>query len=436
LLRRDIQRQRLDDYAGNQALLEQVNGIYIKWREQQTRLNQLQTAEQDRSARLDLLRFQAREFEMLALVDNEWPALQEEHQRLAHAGKLLSSATEALNVLYDNDDSLHQTLSRQRQRIEDNQDYDASLAKIAETLNGALIQLDEAAGQLRDYLSTLDMDPGRLEWLDERMGAIHDLARKHRVEPEQLPDIAVSIETELSDLEHADERIENLTAECGALRQAYIEASETLSRSRHTAATRLSQSVSSAMATLGMKGGQFHIELQQRAFNVDNGEGFSASGTDSIEYLVSANPGQSLKPLVKVASGGELSRISLAIQMITAGNEPIPTLIFDEVDAGIGGHIAEIVGNHLRQLGEQRQVFCVTHLAQVASQAHNHLRVLKVTMQADAQHTQTRVTPLSEEDRVNEIARMLGGVEITPTTRNHAREMIDRAGHKLERSAS
>jgi DNA repair protein RecN (Recombination protein N) len=436
LLKRDIQRQRLDDYAGNTELLEQVNAVYNKWHEQQTRLNHLQSAEQDRSARLDLLRFQAREFDLLALAENEWLNLQEEHQRLAHAGKLLASATEALSVLYDNDDSLHHTLSQQQQRIEDNSNYDASLAKVAEALNSALIQIDEAAGQLRDYLSDLDLDPGRLEWLDERMGAIHDLARKHRVEPEQLLDVAASIKTELSDLEHADERIENLTAECAQLRQDYLKASTALSQSRHAAAHRLSQSVSTAMETLGMKGGQFKVELLPRDYNAGDGEGFSASGIDLIEYLVSANPGQSLKPLIKVASGGELSRISLAIQMITAGNEPIPTLIFDEVDAGVGGRIAEIVGNHLRQLGEQRQVFCVTHLAQVASQAHNHFRVSKLTAQGDTQHTQTCVTPLNEEERINEIARMLGGVEITETTRNHAEEMIGRASQsRIARSS-
>ncbi|MBN1377953.1 MAG: DNA repair protein RecN [Gammaproteobacteria bacterium] len=435
LLKRDIQRQRLDDYAGNQSLLEKVNSAYAQWHEQQTRLNHLQSAEQDRTARLELLRFQAQEFELLALVDNEWSALLEEHQRLAHASKLLAAATEALTVIYDDDESLHHTLSQQQQHIQESSHYDATLNNIAESLSGALIQIDEAAGQLRDYLSDLDLDPGRLEWLEDRMGAIHDLARKHRVEPEQLPDVAAMVTTELSDLEHADERIESLTAECARLRQAYVDTANMLSQARHRAAEQLSKAVSASMETLGMKGGQFQVELSARTINIDNGDGFSVNGIDIIEYQVSANPGQSLKPLSKVASGGELSRISLAIQMITASNEPIPSLIFDEVDAGVGGRIAEIVGNHLRQLGEQRQVFCVTHLAQVASQAHNHFRVLKLTVQDAMQHTQTRVIPLNEEERINEIARMLGGVEITETTRNHAEEMIDRARRTLKNSA-
>ena len=435
LLKRDVQRQRLDDYAGNQVLLDTLAEVYRHWHEQQSRLNQLQSAEQDRSQRLETLRFQASEFELLSLAENEWTELQDEHRRLAHAGKLLETANEALVVLYDDDDSVHHRLSRQLQHIEDHSGVDPALARIGEALAAAQIQLDEAAGLLRDYLSGLDLDPARLDWLDERMGAIHDLARKHRVEPEQLPEIAEMITVELSDLEHADERIESLTAECAQLRRAYLDAAETLSQSRRAAAERLSTAVSQAMETLGMKGGRFDIDLTPRPVNEKNGEGFSVNGLDQIEFQVSANPGQSLKPLNKVASGGELSRISLAIQMITAGNEPIPTLIFDEVDAGVGGRIAEIVGNHLRQLGDRRQVFCVTHLAQVASQAHNHYRVLKLTVQDRAETTQTRVTPLNKEERINEIARMLGGVEITDTTRNHAEEMISRAEQTRQNSA-
>ncbi len=427
LLKRDIQRQRLDDYADNKLLLEQVEQSYTEWRGQQTRLDHLRSAEQNRTARLELLRFQANEFDQLALAEDEWTALQEEHQKLAHASNLLATANEALSVLYDDDQSLHHVLSQQHQQIEDSRRYDEVLGKTAESLSGALIQIDEAAGQLRDYLSGLNLDPNRLNWLDERMGAIYDLARKHRVEPEQLLEVMTSVKTELSDLEHADERIESLSAECERLRQCYLDFAQQLSRAREQAATTLSSAVSDSMETLGMKGGQFKAEVIQRTVDLESGTGCSAKGIDNIEYLVSANPGQSLKPLSKVASGGELSRISLAIQMITASNEPIPTLIFDEVDSGVGGGIAEIVGNHLRKLGEQRQVFCVTHLAQVASQAHNHFIVSKQTGDTAEQGSLTRVAALSENERVNEVARMLGGIEITETTRNHAQEMIGRA---------
>lgn len=432
LLKREIQRQRLDDYAGNQALMVEISGNYYEWREQQSRLNHLQNAEADRSARLEWLRFQANEFEQLALAENEWSELQEEHQKLAHASKLMAGANEALTVLYDEDQSLHHVLSQQCHQIEEGSRYDASLGKVSEALSSALIQIDEAAGQLRDYLSDLNLDPTRLEWLEERMSAIHELARKHRVEPEQLSEVAVSISTELSDLEHADERIESLSAECERLRRRYLNNAEKLSDTRHQAAVRLDEAVSASMHLLGMKGGRFKVDISPRNIDREIGEGFSAQGIDIIEYQVSANPGQSLKPLSKVASGGELSRISLAIQMITAGNEPIPTLIFDEVDAGVGGRIAEIVGNQLRKLGEQRQVFCVTHLAQVASQSHNHYRVLKHTDTDDSPHTATSVVMLDDMQRVDEIARMLGGIEITDATRDHAREMISRAGALVE----
>ena len=427
LLKRDVQRQRLDDYAGNQKLLTEVNQGYQQWREQQTRLEHLQNAERDRSSKLELLRFQAQEFAQLALADNEWTALQEEHQKLAHASKLLSTANEGLAVLYENDESLHHMLSQQHLQIEESRRYDETLGKVAESLNAALIQIDEAAGELRDYLSGLNLDPNRLDWLEERMGSIHDLARKHHVEPEQLMEVAASVTTELSDLEHADERIESLTADCERLRQTYIEAAQKLSQARKQAASRLSRAVSESMVVLGMKGGQFQVEVAYREPEADTAAGFSANGMDSIEFQVSANPGQSLKPLNKVASGGELSRISLAIQMITASNEPIPTLIFDEVDAGVGGRIAEIVGSHLRQLGTQRQVFCVTHLAQVASQAHNHFLVLKQTGQGAEQQLSTSVVALSEQQRIDEIARMLGGIKITEATRRHAQEMLGRA---------
>jgi hypothetical protein len=300
------------------------------------------------------------------------------------------------------------------------------LAEIAETVNGALIQVDEAADQLRGYVSDLNLDPERLEWLEQRMGAIHDLARKHRTEPDQLPAVAAAVSEELDRLEHADEHLDQLAEQCRAQREAYLEAAGALSEHRHAVAERLSQQVSDAMETLGMTGGRFHVDVNRREPDAESGEGFSPTGLDRIEFRVSANPGQSPRPLSKVASGGELSRISLAIQMITAANEPIPTLIFDEVDAGVGGGIAEIVGAQLRRLGNQRQVLCVTHLPQVASQAHNHFRVSKDT-DKDNTETRTRVYALDDEQRIGEIARMLGGLEITETTRDHAEEMIRRA---------
>ena len=424
LLKRDIQRQRLDDYGGNQALTKHVADAYTGWRTIHDRFLQLQNAEKNRSERLEHLRFLTKEFEQLDLQKDEWQALQEEHQRLANSSQLLQTATQALSVLYNDDLSLHSSLSQQQQYITEISRLDVKLKNTAETLNSALIQIDEAADQLRGYLSDLNLDPTRLELLEDRIGAIHTLSRKHRCDPEQLLEISSNLAAELNDLEHADERLNSLADETVALRSSYLKTCKTLSTQRQQAAETLSARVSEAMNTLGMAGGQFKIELSPRIINPETGEGFSATGLDQIEFLVTTNPGQSLRSLAKVASGGELSRISLAIQMITASNETIPTLIFDEVDAGVGGHTAEVVGIHLRELGEQCQVLCVTHLPQVASQAHNHYQITKQT-KANAT-TRTVVKQLSIEERISEIARMLGGVEITETTRKHAEEMIHR----------
>lgn len=428
LLKRDVQRQRLDDYAGNQDALKHVAEQFKQWKSTHERLQQLQKAEEHRSERLEELRFQAEEFKQLNLQDDEWQTLQEEHQRLANSSKLLQAANQALAVLYDDDSSLHASLNQQQLQLAEAGRLDAALNNTAEVLNSALIQIDEAAEQLRDYLSSLNLDPNRLEWLEERMGAIHDLSRKHRCEPEALNQVSQQVLEELNDLEHADERLNSLMVEVETLRDNYLTACKKLSKQRKQAATELSKQVSEAMNTLGMSGGQFNIAVAARDVDTASGSGFSINGLDQIEFLVTTNPGQSLRSLAKIASGGELSRISLAIQMITAGTETIPTLIFDEVDAGVGGHIAEVVGVHLRQLGTQRQVLCVTHLAQVASQAHNHYQISKQAGNKDTNVTE--VKRLSDNERINEVARMLGGMEITDTTRRHAEEMILRGTEK------
>ncbi|HEY3488288.1 MAG TPA: DNA repair protein RecN [Gammaproteobacteria bacterium] len=433
LLKREVQRQRLDDYAGNTALLGEISSAYQTWDAVQSRYQQLLTATQQRDDRLSVLRFQAEELDKLQLGENEWGELQDEHQRRAHANRLTDTANQALHHLYDDDShALYSLLSQQHRNIEDLIAFDNKLAPIAELLNGVLIQTEEAASLLRGYLNDLEMDPARLQWLEERMSAIHDLARKHRCEPEQLPALTLRLQTELSDLEQADDRLQALANESKQLRQTYLEKAQALRLQRQQAAARLSKSVSTAMQTLGMAGGKFHIQVSDKPYNPETGEGFTVHGLDQIEFQVSTNPGQSLRSMTRVASGGELSRISLAIQMITADMEPIPTLIFDEVDAGIGGGIAVIVGLHLRAIGDRRQVLCVTHLPQVAAQAHSHLRVSKSSKAG----THTAITQLEAKDRIDEIARMLGGVEITAATRNHAMEMVQRAGMPAIKTAS
>ncbi|HEX7026877.1 MAG TPA: DNA repair protein RecN [Gammaproteobacteria bacterium] len=433
LLRREVQRQRLDDYGDHQALLSELADVYTRWRSVHDNLRALRVAERDRGQRLDLLRFQAREFEQLQLAENEWESLQEEHQRLAHASKLMEGSQRALYALYDDDDALYTVLSQHVRRLEELATIDPALSSIVESLNGALVQIDETSDQLRGYLDRLNLDPGRLEWVESRIGAIHELTRKHRVAPEALHEVAREIRAELDTLEHADERLVALEAECQRLVKSYLDCAKALSNRRQAAAQKLSKAVTDAMQHLGMSGGRFEVEVIARPFDPTAGEGFSSSGLDTIELLVSANPGQAPRPLNKVASGGELSRISLAIQMITANTESIPTLIFDEVDAGIGGGIAEIVGAQLRRLSEtghaktsaQKQVMCVTHLPQVAAQAHQHLKVDKVP--GKGKTVRTDVRKLTERERTDEIARMLGGVEITEKTRLHAEEMIAKA---------
>lgn len=433
LLKREVQRQRLDDYADNAALLAGLASIYHNWHEHQSRYRQLLTASQQRDERLAVLRYQTEELAKMQLREHEWAELQEEHRRLAHASRLTEAAAMALERLYDNDSgALYTILSQHASDIGELVQFDDKLNPVSELLNEAAIQIEEAAGRLRGYLSDLELDPARLQWLEERMGALHELARKHRCEPEQLPALAIRLQAELADIEQADDRLKSLSEECRRLREDYLGTARRLRQQRQQAAARLSKAVTAAMQTLGMSGGRFHIQLNEKSFDPETGEGFGPHGLDQVEFQVSANPGQALRGLNKVASGGELSRISLAIQMITASLEPIPTLIFDEVDAGIGGGIAEVVGTHLRALGGQRQVLCVTHLPQVAAQAHHHLMVSK----SNKAGTQTGVKKLDIRDRIDEIARMLGGIEITATTRNHAAEMIQRAETRVVKTAS
>jgi DNA repair protein RecN (Recombination protein N) len=291
-------------------------------------------------------------------------------------------------------------------------------------LDSAAIQIKEAAGELRHYADSLELDPQQLAQLEQRLAAIHDLARKHRVDAEALPQLCEQLQQELAQLDDADSRLQGMQAEIERARSDYDKLAQKLSKGRAAAAKKLAEAVSANMQELGMGGGRFDIALPPLE------KGPSANGLEGVELQVSANPGQPLRPLNKVASGGELSRISLAIQVITAGQEGIPTLIFDEVDVGVGGGVAEMVGRQLRRLGEQRQVLCVTHQPQVAAQGHHHFLIRK---QSDDAETRTLVEPLEGEVRVEEVARMSGGMEITEQTLEHARELITRAQQGAKR---
>lgn len=420
LMRSDMQRQLLDDYSQHKPQLAELKNIYQQWKKVSTEFQQLQDDSKNRSDRLDLLRYQVGELDALSPVEGEYATLCEEHQRLANVDKLSATSQQAVMALYDAEEgTLYSQLSQQINLLESASETDPQLTPATTMLNEARVQIEETASLLRDYLASLDNNPERFNEVESRLGGLHDLARKHRVEPGQLFAVHAQLQQELKNLDHADENLTRLEQQTQEFKKSYLTLANKLSKSRNQFAQSLNKEISKAMQTLGMAGGKFEILVK-----TDAQANYSAQGLDDIEFTVSANAGQPCKPLAKVASGGELSRISLAIQMITAKQGRIPTLIFDEVDSGVGGGIAEIVGQHLRLLGHDRQVFCVTHLPQVASQAHQHLRVLKHIQEG---LTQTQIQTLTEKERVEEISRMLGGIEITKQTRAHAKEMLDKA---------
>ncbi|HLA74321.1 MAG TPA: DNA repair protein RecN [Gammaproteobacteria bacterium] len=420
LLRADMQRQLLDDYAGHGALLNDISMAYQCWNTASRQLQDLNRAAAERSTRLDMLRYQVRELEALNLGETELDELNEEHARLANASKLIEACHVALQNLSENEDaSALSLLAHSVRELEQLEQFDKRLAAANELLASASIQIQEGAAELRRYVDNMELDPQRLQWIEQRLGSVYELARKHRITPDELPARLGLLSDELAELDNADIRLGQLQDEIAAAEKDYKQRAAQLSASRAQAACDLEQRVSKAMQQLSMAGGRFAVSLEPVAE-----QQLSATGMERVEFLVSANPGQPLKALNKVASGGELSRISLAIQVITAQSGRIPTLIFDEVDVGIGGGVAEIVGQQLRSLSQSRQVLCVTHLPQVAAQGHHHIQVSK---QTHKDITKVILDTLSETERRDEIARMLGGVKITDQTLAHAEEMLQHA---------
>lgn len=417
LLDSEEQRRLLDGFAGNQALLDNLNNCYQNWKQAHKELHQLLKAGNDQAEREELLRYQLDELQQLDLENFDYQALAEEHNKLANLGKILGVGQQQLDILYDNDQqSVADMLGHVIHAINELAQYAGELNSVSELLSDAEIQIGEATQQLRRFLENQEADPQQLVWLENQIGVIQSLSRKHKIQPEELPTLAARFTSELDNLSHSSERIESLNADCERLLSHYRKLAGELSASRRQAGAELQQRISDTIKELGMPHGEFIVNLR----TPEDAEP-QRNGLDSIEFLVSTNPGLPAKPLAKVASGGELSRISLAIQVTTSTDKTTPTMIFDEVDSGIGGGIAEIVGQKLRRLSKNRQVLCVTHLPQVASQAHQHLFVAK---NQNAAVTSSTVRQLSDEERVNEVARMLGGVTITENTLAHAREML------------
>jgi DNA repair protein RecN (Recombination protein N) len=419
LVRPAVQRRIVDHHARHGNRLARLEQAFAHWRSITNEVEQLERESVDREARIDLLRYQAAELDAMRLAPGESEALAAEHRRLAHAGELARAAHLALELVYDHEEHAAQAvLGRALAALGRALDVDPRLAEPVALIREAEIAATESADRLRRYLEGLESDPARLEETEHRIADLETLARKHRVAVEALPARCAALHEELERLESRTLRRGRLATEHAQAADAYRSLASQVSGARRAACADLSARVTAAMRELGMPGGAFVAKVES------GGENFSAHGMDSIEFLVTANPGQPAQPLGRTASGGELSRMSLAIEVIAAEATQVPAMIFDEVDAGIGGGTAEIVGRRLRELSALRQVLCVTHLPQVASQGHHHLRTEKIT---DGMNTRTRLERLGGEQRVEELARMLGGVRITARTRAHAQEMIEQA---------
>jgi DNA repair protein RecN (Recombination protein N) len=427
LVSRTAQRDMLDERLADAAVKSAVAACYEQYRACRRDYDALEAAAQNRDARLDLLRYQVQELKGEVSTEGAIEELFADQKRISGKGRLGSAARDALQASYEADgDSAHALLARAQSALRGVAESDEKLAAIAKQFQEAAILTQEAGEDLRRYLEELDIDPARQEQIERQAAALESLARKHRVSVLQLPEQLTRLETELTGLDNASTNLAALKERLSVLSRDYASAAARLSKSRQSAAEQLGREVTQLMQALGMAGGSFAVTV------VPHEHEFASGGVDEVEFLVSANPGQPLKGLAKVASGGELSRISLAVQVASAGSDHSLAMVFDEVDAGIGGAVAEIVGRRLRELGERGQVLCVTHLAQVASQAHQQFRVTKLS---DGKTTRTALKALNADERTEEIARMLGGVAVSAQARAHAQEMLD-AGAQPPAAAS
>ena len=418
LLRKETHRKLLDEFASAEALADQTRDAWKTWNNTRQRLNERKQNADEAEARIQLLRYQVEELDRLALEADEQETLEKEQEQLSHADAVLQNCHQATVLCTEDDNSASDLVRQALQQLEHLPVEVPALADTIQMLNEAQIQISEAGDNLRRFVEDYDADPARLSEVEERLSAIYQMARKHRVSPENLPELHQSLSDELASLDGGEGSVEKLEAELESQRAHFDELASELTEARQQAAANLDQRIAEELAQLSMPSVQFVTRLSK------NKEGEPAAhGMEDIEFLVSANPGQPARPLAKVASGGELSRISLAIQVVVAQTSTTPTLVFDEVDVGIGGGTAEVVGRLLRSLGDNGQVLCVTHLPQVAAQCHQHLFVSKFT---ESDSTFSRIETLDDKGRVTEVARMLGGVDMTEHTIAHAREMFSK----------
>jgi DNA repair protein RecN (Recombination protein N) len=420
LVRPQTQRELLDIVAHNKPLLDELKTAYKSWQKDKQLLTELQQQSEEQSARQELLQYQVNELEALALSDDSIQNLLQEQAQLANASQLITTAEASLHQIFDDEQAAaYDMLSHALSELQKLQDFEPRFAAAVETLGAAVINLDETASELRHYLDSADLDPARLGEIEQQLSVLHDLARKHHVEIEQLPRLFAELSDELALLANTDVTLTELQKAVKAKETVCRELCEQLHQRRTDAAGPLAEELTTSIRELAIPAGSIQFEVSALA-----DDKFSEFGSDQVKLLVATNPGQPAGDLAKVASGGELARISLAIQVVTAGQRSVPTLIFDEVDVGIGGRVAEVVGQHLRKLASSQQVICITHLPQVAAQAHHQLQVTKQHL-SDSTHI--TVDKLDKSQRVEEIARMLGGVNLTQKTRSHAEEMLDQA---------
>lgn len=420
LLRRDTQRLLLDEFGGHGQLVRDLTRAHGHWRSSVDVLEASERAQTESAERRALLNYQLEELDQLNLEAEEYPELVGQQKRLAHADAHARRLATTLAGLDEDDDAVTALLGRLLHALEDIEDDHPALTTARELLASATVNCEEATVELRRYADLLEPDPERLDIIDGRLGELHDLARKHRIRPEELPALQQNIAGELANMADGESRIETLAHTVAKAHTTLIELAAKVSKARAKAARKLETAVTAQLVELGMKHASFEAHLEA----LDDGE-CGPTGLERVDFRVSANKGLPPGPLGKIASGGELSRISLAIQVVTAATSRIPSLILDEADVGIGGRTAEVVGRLLRNLGEHTQILAVTHLPQVAALAHQHLAVEK----SDQDRARVNIRTLDEEDRVGELARMLGGVEVTAQTRAHANEMRARAAN-------
>ena len=427
LLRRPTQRQIIDQFAKHDSKLAEMAKLASQIHRIENELSDINQGNKDNADRMELLSFQLNELDEANISDGEFDNLEQDQSRLSNAQSLIDGISLAIDGLFHNEaNNVSSDLGKQINNLAQLAEFDITLEKPVELLNSSLAQIEEAQIGLDASLAKVEQNPEHLHEVDQRLETLVSLARKHRCTEKELVERHKKLQTEYNSLKYQHAKPEELESELIDLTDKYSSVANMVSKKRQKVAEKLSKSISEQMQTLGMRGGDLEIQVEPR---IEDQVSVSEHGIDRIEFMVSTNHGIPLKPLHKTASGGELSRISLAIQVITSEESHTPTLVFDEVDVGVGGKVAGIVGARLRSLGKNAQVICITHLPQVASQGNHHLAVDKLTA---SDETYSTLLNLEGELRTDEIARMLGGTEITDRTRAHAQEMIDKSNTDLK----